>query len=89
MLIFSLLQRDLKENLFYKNRFSGEMVLIFGLCISCHPKWVSRIGTLIEDLFLALGALMGTLLEIALNKRLVRGKNITAMLFYCFILKKL
>lgn len=30
------------------NEFRGEMILIFGLYLCCNPKWVSRIGTLLE-----------------------------------------
>ena len=30
------------------NKSPGERILIFGLCLSNNPKWVSRIGTLLE-----------------------------------------
>ena len=33
------------------NEFLGERILIFGLCLSDNPKWVSRIGTLLEANF--------------------------------------
>ena len=53
-----LQQQNPKKNPFCKWVFR-ERILIFGLCLSGNPKWVSRIGTLLEANFRSLATYFG------------------------------